>query len=86
MESHGITAAELSRRTGISKQVLSLWLGGSEPRHIEQVQKVAKIFEVSIEELCFGSPLKESEDILSALTGDGWATGTFEIKFRRLKK
>jgi len=89
MNQHRINAAELSRRSGVSKQVLSLWLAGSEPKRIEQVQKVARVFEVSIDELCFGECVdsidKADSKNITSLFGSEWITGTYEVKLRRVK-
>jgi transcriptional regulator with XRE-family HTH domain len=90
MAKQGITAAELARRAGVSKQVLSLWLGGSEPRRITQVQKVARVLGVSIETLCFGDAQPTPTDApainIERLIGDQWISGLFEIRLRRVTK
>lgn len=51
---HQITASELSRRSGVSKQSISDWLAGVQPRSFSQVKKIADTFGVSIEALVFG--------------------------------
>lgn len=86
MKTQGLTAAELSRRSSVPRQALSLWLTGTEPKHITQVQMVAKALGVTIDELCFGASSPETENVLSALSGDGWASGIFEVKFRRVRR
>lgn len=79
LERHGITAAELSRRSGVPKQVLSLWLGGVEPRKLTQLKLVAEVFKVTVDELCFGR-LAES-----AVSGPGTQIeGVFEGRLRRI--
>lgn len=55
MDQKGISAAQLSRKTGIPKQTLSDWLAGAQPRKIELLKKVADEFGVTITELCFGA-------------------------------
>ncbi len=52
---HGLTASELSRKTGVARQVISDWLAGVKPRNIEAVKTVADHFKISVDELCFGS-------------------------------
>ncbi len=77
LERHNMTAAELARRSGVPKQVLSLWLGGVEPRKLMQLKLVAEVFSVSVDELCFGkNPLPPG--------GPGWIEGTFIGRIRRL--
>lgn len=89
LELRDITAAELSRKTGVSKQVLSQWLAGAEPKKLNQVRLVASALKVSLEHLVFGTG-KDIESIkvteLDALLGDGWISGLFEVRFRRVKK
>lgn len=85
----GITAAELARKAKVSKQLLSLWLGGSEPRKLDQVRQVAQALGTTVDNLCFGDGLdKEAEKTtdLEALLGDGWVGGLFEVRLRRVKK
>ena len=88
-ELRGITSAELARKTGVSKQVLSLWLGGAKPKNVEQVKKVSDHFGTSLDNLLFG--VGEDRDHqrvteLDALLGEGWLGGIFEVRLRRVKK
>lgn len=68
------TAAELSRRSGVPKQVLSLWLSGVEPRKISHLKNVARTLGVSVDDLCF---TQEG----SSLVGE-WIEGVFEGRIR----
>lgn len=90
LELRGMTAAELSRRSGVSKQVLSVWLAGAAPKNLAQVKLVSEVLRVSVDHLCFGSGISdenESNNALEALLdGDSWLGGAFEIKIRRLKR
>ncbi len=89
LELRNITAAELSRKTGVSKQVLSLWLSGAMPKKIDQIKAVAEVLGVTIDHLCFGKGIdQEHKRIteLDALLGDGWIGGQFEVRFRRIKR
>ena len=85
----GMTAAELARKAKVSKQLLSLWLGGSEPRKLNQVKLVADALGVTVDNLCFGDGIdRDAERVtdLEALLGDGWVGGLFEVRLRRVKK
>lgn len=89
LKRRGMTAAELARKTGVSKQVLSLWLNGSKPKNVDQVKSVADALGVTIDNLMFGDGVdlesaKTTE--LDALMGTGWVSGLFEVRFRRVKK
>jgi transcriptional regulator with XRE-family HTH domain len=88
LELRSLTAAELSRKSGVSKQVISLWLNGAEPKKISQVKQVAGVLNTTVDHLCFGSGKEvESQKVteLDALMGDGWLGGLFEVKFRRVR-
>lgn len=82
-----LTAAQLSKKSGVSKQVISLWLKGASPKNIEQVKSVAEVLKTNVDHLCFGDgkeAKKKSE--FESLTEDEWFSGQFEIKIRRIKK
>lgn len=51
---HNLTAAELSRRSGVSKQSISDWLAGVQPRSVPQIKKIADVFGISVDRLFFG--------------------------------
>lgn len=88
LDHHEMTAAQLARKSGVSPQVLSLWLKGADPKKMSQVKKVADVLEITVDQLCFGSGLdKQDQKVteLDALLGDQWISGVFEVRFRRLK-
>ena len=66
LRARGMTAAELSRKTGVAKQVLSDWIAGVQPRKLEQLYVVARTLGVSMEELCFATP---ESDLVGSLLG-----------------
>lgn len=85
----GLSAAQLAKKSGVSKQVISLWLSGRSPRKIDQVKKIANILNITVDHLCFGDGLhyeRQNHKIIETLIGDEWITGTFEIKIRRIKR
>ena len=84
-----MTAAELARKSGVSKQVLSQWMGGAEPRKLDQLKRVSVALGTNVDNLCFGKGVDQERDRiteLDALLGDGWVGGLFEVKFRRVVK
>jgi transcriptional regulator with XRE-family HTH domain len=93
LEHQGISASQLSRKSGVSKQTISYWLNGGSPRHLEQVKQVANALCTSVDELCFGEgvsterPIRKG-DSLDMMFGDGseWLSGLFEIKMRKIKR
>lgn len=87
LQKDDLTAAQLSKKSGVSKQVLSLWLKGASPKNVQQVKMVAEILKTSVDNLCFGDgkePKKKSE--FDSMSEDEWFSGQFEIKIRRLMK
>src|SRR4051812_37903419 len=54
MERKGFTAANLSRLTGVSKQNLSSWLMGRNPRSLADLKLAARELGTTIDELLFG--------------------------------
>lgn len=89
LKARGMTVAHLSRTTGISRRTLNDWLGGSPPRNIADVKKVAQVLGTTVDDLCFAEAISQSElesRTLFALTDEeGWLSGTFEIKLRKVK-
>lgn len=53
LRDRGVTAAQLSRKTGVAKQVLSDWMSGVQPRKIEHLYAVSKELGVTMDLLCF---------------------------------
>lgn len=91
LEKRDMTAAQLAKRSGISKQVLSLWLNGGSPRKVEQIKSVADVLGTTVDHLCFGTGFQGSKsattpDDFDYLPTDEWLSGLFEIKIRRVKK
>lgn len=85
-----MTATQLANASGVSKQVLGLWLANGKPRKMDQVKTVAEVLGTTIDHLCYGKGLENSigqnHDISQLIIGDDWVSGSFEIKIRRLKK
>ena len=82
IEEHGINTSKLAKLTGIPNSTISDWLGGSNPKNITQVKKVANYFNISVDYLCFGEPqraenINEYKDEINA--------GVFEVVLRRVK-
>lgn len=95
LRARSMTAAELSRKTGVAKQVLSDWMAGVQPRKLEQLYVVAKTLGVSMDELCFGDPGKSVPSSLvdqrvgtvvlpSGGAGPEEIKGRFEVYLRRI--
>jgi transcriptional regulator with XRE-family HTH domain len=80
-----LSATQLSKKSGISKQVLSLWMSGGSPRNIEHVKKVAEVLGTNVDHLCFGDGIETKQTHFNAITEDEWFSGQFEIKIRKIK-
>ncbi len=89
LRANGMTAADLSRATGIPKQSISDWLAGVAPRDLRRLKKVAGVFGVTVDELVFGefdgSSNQKMFDFATTVDDDGWITGLYEIRFRRVQ-
>ena len=77
LQKHGLRASELARRSGVPKQVLSLWLAGVEPRKLSHLKSVACVFGLTIDALCYGEPPTASEAPAAV------HEGIYEISLRR---
>lgn len=88
LEKKELSAAQLAKKSGVSKQVISLWLNGGSPRKIQQIKLVADALGTTVDQLCFGTGLLKSLDSsgFENLPTDEWLSGLFEIKIRRVKK
>lgn len=89
LDKNDLTAAQLAKKAGISKQVISLWMNGGSPKNIQSVKAVADIFGVTVDHLCFGTDIKftqTSNDNFDILPTDNWMSGLFEIKIRKIKQ
>lgn len=86
-----MTAAQVARKSGVSRSVLSDWLAGVIPRDIQHVKKVATVLGTSVDHLCFGNgvetvPEDVTKDLLGELMGEDWFGGIFEIRLRRVRR
>lgn len=79
-----MTAAQLSRKTGVPKTTLAEWLAGGNPRDLNKVKLVADSFGVSVDELCFGTGASVEHPIEQHL--DEIKAGLFEVILRKPKR
>ena len=89
MDLREINAATVARKAQVPKQSLSGWLSGKKPADVGQVKRVADALGTTLDNLMFGDGKdREAEKVmeLDALLGEGWITGLFEVRFRRVKK
>jgi transcriptional regulator with XRE-family HTH domain len=85
LEHLDLTAAQLSRKSGVSQQVLSQWLHGAEPKKVTQLKKVSEALGCTVDHLCFGEGLKPSMRSEAFPRQNEWLSGLFEVKIRRVK-
>jgi transcriptional regulator with XRE-family HTH domain len=87
LDKRGLSASDLSRISGVPKQSISDWLGGSSPRNILNVKKVADALLVSIDHLVFGDGFLERSEGVGALpVANEWVDGVYEVKFRKMNR
>lgn len=86
MKQRDISAAKLSRMSGVSRQVLSQWLAGVAPRKLDQVKAVADALCTTVDDLCWGDgDTVKSTASIDSIPQDDWFSGRFEVKLRRIK-
>lgn len=81
---HDLTAAQLSRKTGVPKATVGDWLAGGIPRDLRKVKLVADFLGLTVDQLCFGDGLANQEPIEQHL--DEIRAGLFEVVLRRPKR
>ena len=89
LELRDMSAAKLARLSKVPQQTISEWLAGNRNPTVAQLKKVSDVLETTVDHLCYGNGSDdESRKVteLDALMGDGWVSGTFEIKMRRVKR
>jgi transcriptional regulator with XRE-family HTH domain len=78
-----ITVSELARRTEVPKSNILTWLSGANP-NLDQLNKVAQYFSVSVDYLAFG---RTEEDLLSKFTESIEVhSGHYEITIKKVAK
>lgn len=82
LQHHGITPTMLARLAGVPRQNISNWLMNQKPKDVEQVKRVANVFQVSLDHLLFGNA---AENASARQEAKDWIAGTFEIKIRKIK-
>jgi hypothetical protein len=83
LQRHSITPTMLARLAKVPRQNISNWLMNQKPKDVEQVKRVADVFQISLDHLLFGNA-KDSQTTVISDSKD-WITGTFEIKIRKIK-
>lgn len=89
LEKREMNASQLAKKARVPKQSLSGWLSGSNPRDVRQIKRVSDALGVTVDNLMFGDgpdATIEKMTELDALLGDGWVSGLFEVRLRRVKK
>ncbi|TXH50277.1 MAG: XRE family transcriptional regulator [Desulfurellales bacterium] len=84
LERRGWSLAELSRRSRVPKATVADWAAGRQPRDVAALKRVADVLGLTVDELCFGRTTPAAEPLQEAL-GNGWLTGLFEVRIRRVK-
>ncbi len=82
MAKKGTSTAVLARAAGVSTKTVYQWLNHHQPRHFEQVKKVADFFGVTLDFLLFGQ--SPSEDSLEKHLR-GSKAGEFELVLKKPK-
>ncbi len=60
LQSRGLSASELARMADVPKQSISDWLGGTLPRDIQKLKRVADVLRTSVDHLVFGDGISHA--------------------------
>jgi transcriptional regulator with XRE-family HTH domain len=85
LELKGMTASTLARSSGVPKQTLTDWLAGTSPKNIDALKRVARVLEITIDELCFNDQPKGKPDIFEQNL-DSINAGVFEVVLRKVRQ
>ncbi len=55
LKENDLTASQLARATKVPVQSIHNWIHGQTPRSFEQIKKIADFFNMSVDELVYGS-------------------------------
>jgi len=83
MQKKGLTIKRLSIETGISESTIKTWLGGSNPRSMRDVLKVAKHLETTLEYLLFEEDSKLDPNNFNSLPLEELFHGWLRVKIER---
>ncbi|MBU6155181.1 MAG: helix-turn-helix transcriptional regulator [Bdellovibrionales bacterium] len=84
LQSRGISASDLARLSGVPKQSISDWLGGTAPRDIQKLKRVADAFGTTIDHLVFGEGVPEKPaSSPRMLEKDQWIQVKFEGRIKQ---
>lgn len=88
LKSTGMTTSQLSKLAGVPNATLSDWLSGRNPRNFDQVKRVADVFKITLDHLLYGNGLSTKDRVteIDDLIGEGWLSGVFEVRLRRISK
>ncbi len=81
----GMTASELSRAARVPRQNISNWLMNQKPKDVQQVKRVADVFQVSLDHLLFGGhkPIETAQN--TNLEPEHIMNGRYEIIIKRIR-
>lgn len=83
MKARGLTQSQLARKSGVPRQVISVWLGGVEPRKLGHLKKVADGLGTTMDHLCYGTTVSDASELaVEQILG----SGHFEVRLRRVGK
>ena len=87
LETSGLTASALARKTSLPKTTIANWLAGVAPRDLVQLKKLAEFIGVSIDALTF-EDLSQPVQVKSSQITDleNFFQGDFRISIQRIKK
>jgi transcriptional regulator with XRE-family HTH domain len=84
MERNFLTITTLSQKASVPKSTISDWLGGSVPRDLRKLKKVADALNTTVDHLCFGKGLVDEKEKFTQYQEEIFA-GIYEVVLRKPK-
>lgn len=85
LKDSGMSATELSRRSGISRKTLQNWLSGQHPRDFGQLKSLCDVIGCSLDTLIYGDGFETAKTDSKIFDEGTWLSGVFEVKVRRIR-
>lgn len=84
LAAHFMNPSQLSRLAQVPRQNVSNWLMNQKPKDVDQVKRVADVFQVSIDHLLFGDAKSTKATQDPELELERFMNGRFEIRIKKI--
>jgi transcriptional regulator with XRE-family HTH domain len=81
LEENKLTLKELSEKIGVPASTAHSWINGVPPKNIKIMKEIARILNITVDELCFGETIKEHDTNLVITIG----SESFKLILKKIK-